>query len=355
MPVVIARGGQVVIAKLSRPWSIWPVRIISIDRIQSLADCAALLAPTWLFGASLWLHLAAVALFAFGLVLTLRREATAVRGTGNLVRFGPLFFAVPLAVFGMQHFALFDSVKFAVPAYMPGRFFWAYLVGAALIAACLSILTGVHADLAALLVGIMLFLFVLMIYLPNLIANPHDRFAITVPLRDLALCGGALSLAGVLGAGGHGPSARWLLQVGRWFFAVPMLYFGVEHFLHPAFAPGMPFPLLAPTWIPGHLVWAYATGAVLVVCGLGILADKYAQAAATWLGVAFLLLVVLIYLPMEIVHPSIAISGELDYVADTLAMSGAALLVARAVAGKDAEDTISCAGGLFIQATKQPG
>jgi hypothetical protein len=33
---------------------------------------------------------------------------------------------------------------------------------------------------------------------------------------------------------------------------------------------------------------------------------------------------------MEIVHPSIEISGELDYVADTLAVAGAALLIAGA-------------------------
>jgi uncharacterized membrane protein len=315
------------------------VSIIYVDRIGSSADCLALLSPMWLLGPSLWLHLAAVVLFAFGLVVTLRRETTTARGIGTLVRFGSLFFAVPLAVFGMQHFALFDTVKFAVPAYMPARFFWAYLVGAALIAACLSILTEVHADLAALLVGIMLFLFVLMIYVPNLIQNPGDRFAITVPLRDLALSGGALSLAGVLASVRHGQSTRWLLEVGRWFFGAPMLYFGVEHFLHPAFAPGMPFPLLAPAWIPGHVVWAYATGTVLVACGFSILANKHAQAAATWLGAAFLVLVVLIYLPMEIVHPSIAISGELDYVADTLAMSGAALLVARAIAWSNTQDT----------------
>jgi uncharacterized membrane protein len=295
----------------------------------------------WLFGPSLCLHLAAVVLFAFGLMVTLRRQTPAVRGVGNLVRLGSIFFAVPLAVFGMQHFALFDTVKLAVPAYMPARFFWAYLVGAALIAACLSILTEIHADLAALLVGLMLFLFVLMIYVPNLISNPGDRFAITVPLRDLALSGGALSLAGVLRSERRGQSVRWLLQVGRWFFAAPMLYFGVEHFLHPEFAPGMPFPLLTPAWIPGRMIWAYATGTVLVVCGLSILVDKHAQAAAAWLGAAFLALVVLIYLPMEIVHPSIAISGELDYVADTLAMSGAALLVARAMAGSNALDTMA--------------
>jgi hypothetical protein len=312
-----------------------------VNLIRPGADCVALVTPVWLLGSALWVHLAAVGLFAFGLVVTLRRETGTAGGIGSLVRFGPIFFAVPLAIFGMQHFALFDSIKFAVPAYMPARFFWAYLVGAALIGACLSILTEMHAELAALLTGIMLFLFVLMIYVPNLIQNPGDRFAITVLLRDLALSGGALSLAGVLGSKRRRPSARWLLEVGRWFFGAPMLYFGFEHFLHPAFAPGMPFPLMAPAWLPGHVVWAYATGTVLVVCGFSILTNMHAQAAATWLGGAFLALTVLIYLPMEIIHPSIAISGELDYVADTLAMSGAALLVVWAMVEKNAQDTVA--------------
>jgi hypothetical protein len=43
---------------------------------------------------------------------------------------------------------------------------------------------------------------------------------------------------------------------------------------------------------------------------------------------------------METVHPSIAISGEPDYVADTLAMGGAFLLVARARAGRNAQDAM---------------
>jgi len=214
---------------------------------------------------------------------------------------------------------------------MPGRFFWAYIVGAALIATCLSLLADIKANLAALLVGTMLFLFVMLIYLPNLVKNPQNRFAITVPMRDLALSGGSLALAGTLGAFGRAGPVRWLVELGRWFFAAPMVFFGVEHFLHPEFAPGVPLPRLMPAWIPAHVLWAYRTGATLVICGLSILFRKQARLAATVLGIAFFVLVIFIYLPMEIVHPSIAISGELDYVADTLAMSGAALLVAYAL------------------------
>jgi uncharacterized membrane protein len=231
-------------------------------------------------------------------------------------------------------------VKDAVPSYMPWHIFWALLVGAALIAASLSILAEVKAGLAGLLMGIMLFLFVLMIYMPFLVIHPHERFAITGPFRDLAMSGGALALAGTLGVTGSRQQASglaatgWLVTVGRCFFAVSMLCFGVDHFLHPGFAPGVPTDLQMPSWIPAHVAWDYGMGAVLLVCGVCILANKGARTAAAWLGIAFLLLVLLIYIPMEIAHPSVAISGELDQIAEKLAMSGAALLVAGALKSK---------------------
>ena len=301
---------------------------------QLLSDTSSVIAvpmSTFLLtNSSLWVHLAAAGLFTLGLILTLQRNPRPEIGLEGMIPFGRMFFAVPLAIFGMQHFALFDAVKFAVPVWMPGRFVWAYLVGAALILACLSILTGIKADLAALLVGIMLFLFVLMIYVPNLVENPHDRFAIAAPLRDLAFSGGALSLASATGVPRGSHSVPWVTQVGRWFFGAPVIFFGVEHFLHPDFAPGVPFPKLMPPWIPEHSFVAYAVGVALIACGLCILTNRASRAAATWLGIVYLLLLLSIYIPMEVAYPSIAISGELDYVADTLGMSGAALLVANA-------------------------
>ena len=308
------------------------MHILSYFSVCFSPQSLALVAPSWLTGSSLVLHLVTVILFALGLVLTLRRPTPQAQGVEKIIPFGPMFFAVPLALFGMQHFVFLNEVKQAVPSWMPWHIFWASLVGVALIAACLSILTEIQAGLAALLMGIMLFLFVLMIDVPGLMSDPHDRFGIAGTLRDLALSGGALALAGTLGAVGRKRPTRWLVEVGRWFLAAPMLYFGAEHFLHPDFAPGVPFEVRMPFWMPGHLVWAYATGAVLVVCGALILANKSARAAAAWLGIAFRLLVVCVYLPREIVHPSIVISGELDDVADTLAVSGSALLVAGAMA-----------------------
>jgi uncharacterized membrane protein YphA (DoxX/SURF4 family) len=117
--------------------------------------------------------------------------------------------------------------------------------------------------------------------------------------------------------------------VGRYFFAIGILDFGVENFLHPEYAPVVPEPgLMMPAWIPGHIVWAWTTGAILVVCGLAMLLNRRTRLAGAVAGIAFFALTIFFYLPMEVVHPSIEISGELDQLAQALGMSGAALLVA---------------------------
>jgi uncharacterized membrane protein len=301
---------------------------------STYAGCLAGIVTFWLVGNSFLLHSAAAFLFTMGVILTVRQEGWREVGMDRLLPMGRVFFSVPLAVFGMQHFTSLRVVVNGVPPWMPGHLFWVCLVGIALIAASLSIISGKSAQLAALLVSIMLFLFVLMIYVPNAVRNPGDRFAIALVFRDLSLSGGALALVGTLATEGRGHFMRWLAVLARCFFAIPMIFFGVEHFLHPDFAPGVPLPKMMPSWIPGHMVWAYITGTALVVCGVSILLNKYARWGATGVGITFLVLVIFIYMPIEIVHPSIEISGELDYVADTLAMGGAALLVAELLARK---------------------
>jgi uncharacterized membrane protein YphA (DoxX/SURF4 family) len=286
---------------------------------------------SWPMGSSLGLNLASIALFVAGIALTMRRGIPKAGGVERVIPFGRTFFAVPLALFGLQHFVFLKEVQQGVPSWMPGHIFWACLVGAGLIAAALSLITDIRADLAALCVGMMLFLFVLMIYLPGVLAHPHDRFGVTGFLRDLSVSGGALALAGSLGVLRRRRWDSWLMEAGRVFFGVAMLYFGTEQFMHPEFAPGVPYEMLTPTWMPGRLLWSYAMGVVLLTCGVCILANLRARKSAAWLGVAYLGLVVFVYLPMEFAHPSIAISGELDELMDTLVMSGAALLLAGAI------------------------
>lgn len=300
--------------------------------VGALRGLAALASPAWLTGSSLLLNTWAFALLIFGIAMTLRKKQPPSGIADRIIRFGPMFYSIPLAFFGMQHFALYDQVKPAVPAYMPLPAFWVYFVGAGLIAACLSILTEIKADIAALSLAIMFILFQLMIYAPNLIENPHDRFAISDPLRDLSLCCGALCLAWTASPASRRP--RWLAVAGRWIFTAAILYFGVEQFLHPDFAPGVPLELQMPAWFPLRVAWAWFAGTTLIAGGLCMAANKYARRAAAAVGLAYVLLVVFVYIPIEIAHPSVDVSGELDFVASTLAVGGAALLVAASIAGR---------------------
>lgn len=298
---------------------------------------------------SLILHLATILLLAIGLYLTLRQwpalPTSQTPIADRLISFGPLFFAVPYAVFGMQHFSESSVVIGAVPKWLPAHAFWLYLVGVANIAAALSLITGRLTRVAAPLLGLMMFLFVALIYVPDVFQEPRNRFVIALFFRDGSLCAGALALAASLNGcprslgcdrGLVEHLAHRVALAARIFFAVAMILYGVEHFLHPHFAPGVPLELEMPAWFPAQVALAWATGAILLACGIGLCFNRYARTAAVVLGVLYFLLTVIVYLPQEILHPSIAISGTLDYVADTLSFSGAAFFIAASVRVKSA-------------------
>jgi hypothetical protein len=108
--------------------------------------------------------------------------------------------------------------------------------------------------------------------------------------------------------------------------------FGIDHFLYPTFAPGIPQEngavfVTMPAWIPGHVFWAYLVGTTFVACGLGIIVGKQARSAAMILGATVLVLVVFVYVPLTVAKAS-DIANGLNYLAIHLALAGAALLLA---------------------------
>jgi uncharacterized membrane protein len=288
------------------------------------------LAALWIPGPASWMYFAAAVLLAISLSIILKDEVPNVHGLDKILPFGRLFYAIPMAVFGTEHFCFPEEIGGLVPSWIPAHRFWVYLVGLALIAAALSIVVKRQAWLAATLLGIMLCLFVVLISAPAVVANPRDRFAWAVSLRDLAFSGGAFAFAGTQMKARPAVGVPGLVTLGRFFVGVPAVFFGVEHFLHPEFAPGVPLKMVTPAWIPVRLFWAYLAGAALLAAGSLVTANKKARLAATYLGVMILLLVLIVYLPILVSDPkSIAIG--LNYFFDTLAFSGAILLLADAL------------------------
>jgi uncharacterized membrane protein len=279
-----------------------------------------------------------------------KTDIARARGLDKIVALSNLCFAVPLAVFGALHLSDVGSVLPIVPKYMPWRLFWAYFVGVALLSASLSIATRIQVRWSGLLFGIMMFLFVAMLIIPGALANPRDRFGWTFVFRESSFAGGAWILAGSSILAGnalreHGreqgrrQGGSKLITVGRVLIAIAAIFFGVEHFLHPANVPGVPLEKLLPAWIPGRLLIGYLTGAILLVAGVSILVAKKTRRAATYLGTWIVLLVLFVYGPILIASlsdPSTAVKVEgINYFADTLLFAGAILALASATPRTD--------------------
>ena len=156
----------------------------------------------------IWSYLVFWTVFALGLItMFVRGDWQKARGLDKLILFGPLFDAAPIAAFGTEHFTLTREIASIVPAFIPWHMFWTYFVGACFIAAALSLVTKIQARLAASLLALTFFLFVVLMDAPGWARNPQNRFALALMLRELAFCGGPLALAASLSGEGRGSRA----------------------------------------------------------------------------------------------------------------------------------------------------
>jgi uncharacterized membrane protein len=299
--------------------------------LQQISVVLALAFPP--FGMSaivFWMYVSASLLLVIGLI-KIFRELPQEHGLDKVLPFGRLFFAIPLAVFGSEHFTLTASIAALVPRWIPAHTFWVYLVGAAFICAALSIAIIVQARLAAALVGMTFLIFVCVMDMPGVVANPHNRFVWALALRQLAFSGGAFALAMSQWSTRPRPrssalSTTTLRAIPRFFVGIPTIFYGVEHLLHPEYVPGIPLQKLTPEWIPGRIVLSYFVGVILITAGVCLVVNRKARTAATALGLTILLTVLWIYLPMLIAAPKDVVA--LNFFFDTLLFCGAILLLA---------------------------
>jgi uncharacterized membrane protein len=287
----------------------------------------------------LWPFVSFFILSAIGLTKVIGGEIQQEHGLDKILPFGRLFYAIPMGVFGTDHFADSKNIVRIVPRYMPWHMFWVYFVGAALIAASLSIILRKKAQLAGTLLGCMFVLFVAMMDIRSLIVTHGASLFWAITLRDFTFSGGAFAVALTEWKKTVSGDAGWLLILSRLFVGVPAIVYGVDHFLHPTMEPGFPLGKITPAWIPGNTLWVYLVGSALIICGACIVVNMKARLAAIYLGIVILLLVLYTYVPVTIANPSDIDSG-LNSLADTLAFSGTALVLASAI-GKRTSNVVS--------------
>jgi uncharacterized membrane protein len=266
-----------------------------------------------------------IAALIAGLLLGRSRFAAA-SGAGRILMLGPVFEAVALCIFAAEHFLLARNLMTIVPSWLPGALFWTYLVGTALFAAGISLIAWKYVRWSAPLLALLFLIIVATIDLPNLPKHIHERLFWTLTFRETAFAGGAMVLAGSVWTWGSATS-RWLVLLGRSVVAATFVFYAIEHFLFPAFVPGVPLQKMTPSWVPAPALLAYFVGIVLFAAGIGLLIPRFRRTAAAGSGTVLLLLTLFFYVPILIMEMGSPLALEgVNYVGDTLLFAATALL-----------------------------
>jgi uncharacterized membrane protein len=114
----------------------------------------------------------------------------------KLIKTGSYIFAIGLVVFGIQHFMYAQFVAGLIPAWIPARLFWNYLVMVAFFTSAISFIIQKQVKLSGALLGLMFFIWVLILHLPRVIANIHTEPEWTSLFVALAFSGIAILIAG---------------------------------------------------------------------------------------------------------------------------------------------------------------
>jgi uncharacterized membrane protein len=237
--------------------------------------------------------------------------------------------ATPMFIFGVQHFVYLSFVANFIPAWIPWRYFWACFTGMALVAAAVGIMVKRWALSAATLLGIMIFLWVLLLHTSRIAASPREFGEWRGIFQALTMSGCAFALVGSLKTAAIEKSlnggSRWLVilsdrsvHAAPWFIGAGIVALGLEHFIFREVATPQ-----VPAWIPGTTLGNLCSGAVLLFCGAGILTQRFRRSAAIVLAMVVGLSLFLVHLPVVLRSSRF----ESDWT-KTLAITGGAMLLA---------------------------
>lgn len=248
---------------------------------------------------------------------------------------GAAVFAVGLAAIAVQNFVANDFVTELqpVPADIAGRTALAYVNGALLLAATASVVLGFRVRLAALFTTLLLAIWIVLLQLPRIIANPTAGNAWTPALEVFAMAGAALMVTAL--SPQEGAQQRVLGTIGLACMAVTLPAFGVLHFIYWEYVASV-----IPGWIPGHTFWAYFTGVAHLAAGIAIIISfapafrRLAYLAASLWALMVGLWVVLLHVPRALAHMETRPEWTSLFVAITLCGGGLLMRQTLARGGK---------------------
>jgi uncharacterized membrane protein YphA (DoxX/SURF4 family) len=115
----------------------------------------------------------------------------------NITIAGRILFALPFAVFGINHFIMMDYYMGMLTSFIPKTAFTLVLTGLVLIAVSISIISNRFVKLSSIVLAILLFIFIVTIHIPHLINGVNTTPTLIALLKDISLMGGSLMIAGI--------------------------------------------------------------------------------------------------------------------------------------------------------------
>ena len=245
------------------------------------------------------------------------------------------FYGIGMAGIGIQQFINSD---FRPVIWPPGWPSWVhatpvlpYIVGALLIAAAVFIILNRSVRKISLLLGGFLLVIAIAIQVPYVLwVQPNLAYHLglwTDPLKELALSGGAFTIAGLykIERTAHRKSNLFtalekFIPLGSIFFSVTLVTFGIDHFLYTDFVAG-----LVPSWFADHLFWTYFAGVALISSGVAIILEISIKRVSVLLCIMLFLWLVLLHIPRALHDPHSGQGNEITSVFEALAFSGIAL------------------------------
>jgi putative oxidoreductase len=115
----------------------------------------------------------------------------------SMTTIGRILFAIPFAIFGINHFLMTDYYVGMLTSFIPLGAYTIILTGIMLIAASISIILKKFVKISTILLAILLFIFILTIHIPHLMTEADKTVTLIALLKDISLMGGSLMIAGI--------------------------------------------------------------------------------------------------------------------------------------------------------------
>jgi len=90
----------------------------------------------------------------------------------KFIPYGRILFSITMVLFGLDHFLYPEFAAALVPAWVPGHLFWCYFAGVALMLSGIAIILKIQLKTAAFLLGLMIFLWLIMLHIPRAVVAP---------------------------------------------------------------------------------------------------------------------------------------------------------------------------------------